>query len=285
MDQAKRPFVIAHRGFRSKYPENSLSAIKAGIALPVNAVEFDVELTKDDNLVLIHQETLEPDASGTKLQHAKRNQGRMWIRETNLSDIIKLDAGSWFDHSFSNEKISTLDQALKLDWGSTTAIIELKDPPYFKGEDDVYAKALCKRAIPSLDRFLAQGNLAQMLSFSPAVHLEVRSAIPHMKRVFCVNPPDAKDPDRVVSVALELGAQTVCLDERYVIVDSRWRTLTAQAGILLGTYEASPDLDEAAKGAWTAQVKKPFWEKLCQVPVDTITTDFPDSFLEYVAEI
>lgn len=48
------PQVIAHRGFKRKYPENSLSAFKGAVEADSNAIELDLALSKDDVVVISH---------------------------------------------------------------------------------------------------------------------------------------------------------------------------------------------------------------------------------------
>ena len=50
---------IAHRGFKGKYPENTLLAFEKAIDVGADGVEFDVQLTKDGEVVIIHDETLD----------------------------------------------------------------------------------------------------------------------------------------------------------------------------------------------------------------------------------
>lgn len=50
--------IYAHRGSAGTHPENTISAFKAAAALPIFGVEFDVHMTKDGELVVIHDEKL-----------------------------------------------------------------------------------------------------------------------------------------------------------------------------------------------------------------------------------
>ncbi|MGP1595140.1 MAG: glycerophosphodiester phosphodiesterase [Treponema sp.] len=58
---------IAHRGFRSKYPENTMLAFKKAVEAGCDGIEFDVHLSKDGEVVIIHDETLERTTNGTGL--------------------------------------------------------------------------------------------------------------------------------------------------------------------------------------------------------------------------
>lgn len=97
------PPVIAHRGASYYAPENTLSAFSKAKELGVHWVEFDVMLTQDNEVVVIHDESLDrtTDATGLVSQC--------------LYDFIKtVDAGSWFGASFAHEKIPTLREVIVL---------------------------------------------------------------------------------------------------------------------------------------------------------------------------
>lgn len=64
-----------------------------------SAIEFDVQMTKDNQLVIIHDFYVNRTTTGKGL-----------VMEHNYDDLLNLDAGSWFDGSFSNERIPLLEQ-------------------------------------------------------------------------------------------------------------------------------------------------------------------------------
>jgi glycerophosphoryl diester phosphodiesterase len=90
---AKRPLVIAHRGYRTKYPENTLVAFQAAIDVGADMIELDVLLTKDRKMVVIHDESL-----------GRTTNGRGMVSDCTLSQLKALDAGSWFDPCFKEER-------------------------------------------------------------------------------------------------------------------------------------------------------------------------------------
>ena len=75
-------FVAAHRGFSGEYPENTMLAFKEAIKLGVDQIETDVRITKDNELVLIHDSTLERTTNGS---------GK--VCDYTLSELKQLDAG------------------------------------------------------------------------------------------------------------------------------------------------------------------------------------------------
>ena len=57
--------VFAHRGFSGKYPENTMLAFKKAEEVGCYGIELDVQLTKDDEIVIMHDETIDRTTSGT----------------------------------------------------------------------------------------------------------------------------------------------------------------------------------------------------------------------------
>lgn len=110
------PEIFAHRGFSGAAPENTLSAFQKALKLPIEGIEFDVHLSKDDKAVVIHDETLE-----------RTTNGKGWIKDFTYDQLKKLDAGSWFGRKFAGERIPLLEEVLDLVKKSGCLInIELK---------------------------------------------------------------------------------------------------------------------------------------------------------------
>ena len=57
--------IFAHRGLSSIYPENTLIAFEKALEYEIDGIETDVQLTKDGELVIIHDETLDRTTNGT----------------------------------------------------------------------------------------------------------------------------------------------------------------------------------------------------------------------------
>ena len=94
--------ITAHRGASVKYPENTLSAFVGAKKLGADWIELDVQQTKDKQIVVSHDTNL------------KRVTGvNKDIIDMDYSEIKKLDAGSFFDKKFKNEKIPLLSEVLE----------------------------------------------------------------------------------------------------------------------------------------------------------------------------
>ena len=95
--------ICAHRGASDSHPENTLSAFREAIRLGAHMIEFDVALTKDHKLVLMHDTTLE-----------RTTNGKGSVSEFTLAELKQLDAGSWKNVRFKGEQIPTLNEALAI---------------------------------------------------------------------------------------------------------------------------------------------------------------------------
>ena len=95
--------ICAHRGAMATHPENTIVAFKEALRLGVHVVEFDVHWTKDRQLVLMHDRSVDRTTNGT---------GK--VSSFTLAEIRQLDAGSWKGAQFAGERIPTLEETLKI---------------------------------------------------------------------------------------------------------------------------------------------------------------------------
>ena len=85
---------VAHRGFRSHYPENTLSAFIASVGR-CNLIELDIQLSKDKVPMVIHDPTLDRTSDG-KTNSNQSVTGSLKVNEWTVSQLKTLDMGSWF---------------------------------------------------------------------------------------------------------------------------------------------------------------------------------------------
>ena len=95
--------IFAHRGSKSNRPENTLAAFSEAVRVGVDGIELDVHLTKDNQVVVIHDESIDRTTNGTGL-----------IRDMTFEEIRQYSAGSWFDTQYKFEKIPLLSEVLDL---------------------------------------------------------------------------------------------------------------------------------------------------------------------------
>jgi glycerophosphoryl diester phosphodiesterase len=115
----QQPLIIAHRGYRAKYPENTLCAFKAALDAGAAMIELDVSLSYDRKLVVIHDATLQRTTNG----HGP-------VAGLTLRELKQLDAGSWFHSNFAGERLPELIEVLELVDGRALINIEIKSRAY-----------------------------------------------------------------------------------------------------------------------------------------------------------
>ena len=132
--------LTAHRGWRGKYPENTMLGFRKALELDIDAIEMDVHMTGDYHIVVCHDGRLErtTDMNGA-------------ICEMTLEEVRKADACIKFGEEFKGERIPTFEEFLELmnTRPDVMLLLELKDYPEEIG-DFAYASAgltleLCKK--------------------------------------------------------------------------------------------------------------------------------------------
>ena len=89
--------ICAHRGASETHPENTISAFREAIRLGAQMIEFDVALSKEGQLVLMHDDTIDRTTNGTGP-----------VGNSTLAQLKELDAGSWKGSQFKNTPIPSI---------------------------------------------------------------------------------------------------------------------------------------------------------------------------------
>lgn len=138
----KNIFVAAHMGWCAKYPENTMPAFRAAMTLDIDQIETDIRITKDKELVLIHDATVDRTTNGS---------GK--VCDMTLEELRKLDAGIKKSEEFRGTPIPTLRELLELvkDHPTITMDFELKEYPEAGWEDVAYET--CDLALRLIDEY------------------------------------------------------------------------------------------------------------------------------------
>lgn len=94
-----KPIIFAHRGASKYAPENTLAAFRLAADQGVSAIELDVKLTRDNEVIVIHDQNL----LRTTGVHGD-------VKQFYLEEIKEFDAGSYFSAEFRDERIPTLGE-------------------------------------------------------------------------------------------------------------------------------------------------------------------------------
>lgn len=95
--------LCAHRGAMQTHPENTIPAFHAAIQAGAHMIEFDVWFTKDNEMVVLHDSSVD-----------RTTNGKGKVSDLTLAELKKLDAGSWKAPDFVGERIPTLEEVLDI---------------------------------------------------------------------------------------------------------------------------------------------------------------------------
>ena len=190
---ANRFVRVAHRGASGLFPENTLLAFREALACGTDMLELDVQLARDGELVVMHDQTLDRTTNGT---------GR--LADHTLAELRQLDAGR-------GERIPTLAEVLALaDAAGVRLMIEIK------GADEASSLRIAEALVPGL---AAAGWVGRAVptSFFPGALRRVRALEPRLAVLLDPVPWDGSlSPRQVCDQALAAGANIVGSDQRHV---------------------------------------------------------------------
>jgi glycerophosphoryl diester phosphodiesterase len=172
--------VVAHRGASRRAPENTMEAYQLGVEDGADAIELDVHLTKDGQLAVIHDDTLD------------RTTGRPGrIAEMTMAAIRKADAGATFslpgseEHPFAGKRLRVPTLAEVLDWlpGDIGLVVEIKA----RAASDAVVEAVRDHAVRSEQRL-------SVISFDEAAIERVHELDPEIRTGYLLVPSQPIEP-------------------------------------------------------------------------------------------
>jgi glycerophosphoryl diester phosphodiesterase len=197
-----RPLSVAHRGHSIAFPENTLIAYRQAIAMGVEMIECDVNITRDGQLVMIHDATLDRTTNGN---------GR--VSNATWDEIQRLDAGAKFKPEFAGTRVPSTEETVRL--FKEAGILSCFE---VKGADVEEAKRI---AVPLLELFQKHDMLATAFMSSykhEALHL-AQSKCPELLLAPERLPDDAPpDPPEAVRQARSFPAPV--LQHQYTVLSA-----------------------------------------------------------------
>ncbi|MFP2768464.1 glycerophosphoryl diester phosphodiesterase [Oceanisphaera sp. KMM 10153] len=234
--------LCGHRGVASLAPENTLAGLREAHRLGLEWVEIDVQLTRDEQVVVAHDEKVN-----------RCTNGKGWLRQFDRDELSRLDAGSWFAPTFADERIPLLQDYLALAARLGIHVnIELKLYP----EDD--AERLCRRVSEVMTQGAFDQNMLLFSSFEPDCLRQLRVLQPDIDRALLVE----RIPDDWQTQLQQLKCTSLNCHHRHL---SRARAEAIKAaGYRLNCYTVNHTSKAATLAAWG---------------VDMIFTDTPQDYL------
>lgn len=160
-NQLPHPIIFGHRGASAHAPENTLASFELALKQGADAIELDAKLTRDGQIVVIHDQTVD-----------RTTNGQGWVNQLKLDEIRRLDAGSHFDIAFQGEPVPTLEEVLSTVGRRTFTNIELTN--YATPGDDLPLK------VADLVHTLGIQDRIMFSSFHPLPLLRIHRYLPEV---------------------------------------------------------------------------------------------------------
>jgi glycerophosphoryl diester phosphodiesterase len=211
------PLVIAHRGDSAHRPENTLASFASALELGAEIVELDVQLTRDGQLVVIHDPTLDRTTSGRGL-----------VLDHTVTEVRAVSAGypERFGDRYAGERVPTLVEALAFLRGRARVLVELKSESV-TGDLEGGLEALTVAEI----RKTGMVDEVALLSVDTPVLARCRELAPEITRGHLFY---RSTPAEVVARARIAGCDLV-MPEKSILDEAMNREVQA-AGLKLGTW-------------------------------------------------
>lgn len=207
--------IVAHRGASHEAPENTVAAVELGWTQKADAVEIDVHLTRDGEVVAIHDPTL------------LRTTGRdAPVGALTLVEIRKLDAGVWKGAAYRGERVPTLAEVLATVPEGREIFIELK---------------AATGLVPALKKAVAAGPAEPgrivLISFEAEALREAKRALPACRALLLADTPEGAADKRagLIAVCREAGFDGLGVSAGWPI-DGRLVEELREAGLELNVW-------------------------------------------------
>lgn len=243
--------IIAHRGASHDAPENTLASLRLGWEQNADVNELDIYLSKDGQIVVLHDATTKRTAGLDKK-----------VGDQTLEELRTLDAGSWKGAKWAGEKIPTLAESLELLPEGKRIFIEIKDGAQILPE--------LKRVIDASQKKPEQLNV---IAFNYDTISQAKQLLPSLKMYWLVSAGKDKKTGNVptleemISKAKAAGLEGLNLNYKFPI-DSAFVSQVHAAGMKLYVWT----VNDAAVG-----------QALATAGVDGIATDRPAWLREQIA--
>lgn len=231
--------VIAHRGASGYAPENTMAAFRRAVALGAPFIETDLQLSRDAHFVAIHDETLE-----------RTTNGKGAVHDLTLSELRRLDAGSWFSSEFADERVPILEEILDFcKKHDVVFYLELKPGGSWGGEHALIGALRESGEIPR----------TVVISFNATIVEKLRQIEPTLMTGLLYD----GQLEQPIEKALEVGA----------------RQLAVRGDLVTPALLAEARRKDLQVVCWT--VNHPaHMRMLMEAGVDGIMSDYPDRLLE-----
>ena len=212
------PLVIAHRGDSAHRPENTLASFESALTVGADLIELDIQRTRDGQVVVLHDGTLE-----------RTTDGRGKVFEKTLAEVKAVSAGypERFESRYASERVPTLPEALDLLKGRTRVMIEIKKESVTAEDADDGIEALVVADV----RRAGIAKDVVLISFERRALLRCRARAPEIRRGHLFY---RAEPDDVVAGAREIESDLVMPEKG--MLSEPLRDRAREAGLKIATW-------------------------------------------------
>ncbi|MFF7974681.1 glycerophosphodiester phosphodiesterase family protein [Streptomyces sp. NPDC007905] len=247
------PTVVAHRGASAYAPENTLASIDEAAKMGFSWVENDVQRTKDGELVVIHDDSLQRT---TNVEDVFPGRAPWKVKDFTAAEIARLDAGGWFSPAYAGTRVPTLEQYMRrVEHNHEKLLLEVKNPELYPGIEQQTLKLLGNEG------WLDRQHLGRLIvqSFSADSVRTVHELRPALTTAYLGRPSVAQLPQYACFIDL-INPSYGSISSGYV---SAVHAFTGPHGRPLGVF------------AWTVDDAATAW-KVAGYGVDGLITNKPD---------
>ncbi|MER2113021.1 MAG: glycerophosphodiester phosphodiesterase family protein [Solibacillus isronensis] len=239
--ERKQVSNVAHRGATAYSPENTIVAFDLAVDMKADYIEIDVQRSKDGELVLIHDTTVDRTTDGT---------GK--VGDLTFKQLRSLDAGSWKGEQFTGEPIPTFEEVLDLYRGKVGILIELKAPELYPGIEEQVAAALIER---NLDKPQNEKIIIQSFNFESMKKMD--QLLPRVP----IGVLTSNRADTTLEALKEFSTYADWFNPSYGVVTEELVNQVHSLGMQIGS--------------WTVRSQEAA-DFLFEMGVDAIISDYPD---------
>lgn len=229
--------IFAHRGFSGRYPENTMLAFQKAYEAGCDGIELDVQLTRDDEIVIMHDERID-----------RTTNGKGYLRDYTYQELCRFDCTGGAPGKYGFQKIPSLKEYF--DWVQDKNLItniELKNSVY-------YYKRLEEKVIQMIHEYHLEGRIL-FSSFNHVSVLKCKRLVPQIPAGFLLE----VRMDNIAWYAKENQVESCHPDKKF-----------------LTKKQVEECHREGVKvNVWTVNKKKTM-KKMKKWGVDGIFTNYPD---------
>ncbi|MBO4339688.1 MAG: glycerophosphodiester phosphodiesterase [Clostridia bacterium] len=244
------PLVLAHRGANKRAPQNTIPAFKKAVEFNADGIETDVHLSKDGEIVICHNYTIDATSNGKGL-----------ISDYACEELKKFDFGSYFSEDFRGVTLPTLSQCLDVVKNMKLINIEIKAP---KQKND-----LVKRTVEMVNKYGLNDSVI-ISCFNPECIRESKETDPSIRTGLLY------ENDDLGKEIMSFGVEKYCAQlnanaahpDRELITEDEVKRLHAM---------------NMTVNVWTVNEKEDIL-KLTEWGVDSLISDVPDYVISVLNE-